>query len=285
MTFRSRIATLFCGLLLSLPVLAAEPGVREIYQAADAGRMAEAQQMIDQVLKAHPDSAKAHYIAAELLTREGRLAQARDELKKAERLAPGLPFARPATVNELRAHLQATSLFGAGTLVGSAPPPHEDLPWGMILSVVVMIVLSFLLARLLLSRQPQVQVMSQPGGIPGPVSPGPVYGSAGYGGYAQPAPATGGIGSGILGGVATGLAVGAGVAVGETLIHRVLDGGRREDVFAQPVEVVVGGNALAADNSFNDMGGQDFGIVETGSSWDDGGIASSGWDGNASEWS
>jgi hypothetical protein len=38
----------------------------QIYEAAQAGRLAEAQKMVDQVLLDHPQSATAHFVAAEV---------------------------------------------------------------------------------------------------------------------------------------------------------------------------------------------------------------------------
>jgi Flp pilus assembly protein TadD len=51
--------------------------------------------MMQQVLVAHPNSAKAHFVQAELSARQGNLARAQEELTTAEKLAPGLPFAKP----------------------------------------------------------------------------------------------------------------------------------------------------------------------------------------------
>src|ERR1700744_1233304 len=68
----------------------AEPSMHEIYQEADAGHLDKAQQMIEKVLADRPNSAKAHYVQAELYAREGKLSLARSELGTAERLNPGL---------------------------------------------------------------------------------------------------------------------------------------------------------------------------------------------------
>src|SRR5215813_14370107 len=82
-----------------------DPTVRQIYQAASSGRLDQAQQMMDQVLRDHPDSAKAHYVQSELYAREGKLSLARAELARAEQLAPGLPKENPRSVAELKAEL------------------------------------------------------------------------------------------------------------------------------------------------------------------------------------
>ena len=68
---------------------ATDPTMHQVYQAAEAGRFSEAQGMMDQVLRDHPNSAKAHFVEAELLAKQGRLADAAAELGSAQRLAPG----------------------------------------------------------------------------------------------------------------------------------------------------------------------------------------------------
>src|ERR1700736_5079560 len=51
---------------------AADPTMNQIYDAAAAGHLDQAQQMITQVLADHPNSAKAHYVQAELYAKEGK---------------------------------------------------------------------------------------------------------------------------------------------------------------------------------------------------------------------
>ena len=95
--------------LVNAPAIAqAEPTINQIYEAAQSGKLDLAQTMVQQVLIAHPNSAKAHFAEAELLAKQGRAANSQAELSTAERLAPGLPFAKPAAVQELKAQI-ATS--------------------------------------------------------------------------------------------------------------------------------------------------------------------------------
>lgn len=61
-----------------------DPSLHSIYEAANSGHLAQAQQMIGRVLADHPNSAKAHYVAAELDARQGQLAGAREQLATAE---------------------------------------------------------------------------------------------------------------------------------------------------------------------------------------------------------
>jgi uncharacterized protein len=82
-----------------------EPTVKQVYQAAENGHLDQAHEMIARVLKAHPESAKAHFVAAEINARQQNYGLARDELKEAEKLAPGLPFAKPDAVSKLKREL------------------------------------------------------------------------------------------------------------------------------------------------------------------------------------
>ncbi|HZO22219.1 MAG TPA: tetratricopeptide repeat protein [Steroidobacteraceae bacterium] len=253
-TFRTLVLVLALG--IAGPVLAqADPTLHQIYEAAQAGHLAQAQQMVDQVLRDHPQSAKAHYVAAELHAREGNLPSARQELNTAQRLEPGLPFAKPDSVRELQREL------GQGQVLRTSPAfgvpgyarAHSSVPWGWILVLVAAIAV---LAAMFRRRASPTVYTQYPGGTAAPVGP-PGYGP----GYAGPGYGPPGVGSGIAGGLASGLAVGAGVVAGEEIAHHFLDGNRVE---GNPYPV----NDPQADNP--DMGGSDFGVSD-GGSWDDGG--------------
>jgi hypothetical protein len=248
---------------LSSPVLAdTDPSMHDVYVAAEGGHLDQAQQMMTQVLRDHPRSAKAHYVAAEIYARQGNASLARVELNVAEQIEPGLPFATPQAVRALKAQLGSNS--GAA---GLTTRPTPQIPWGVLLIGLVVVGGIFLMLRR--RRAPVYGGVPAMGGAPG--YPGPAYGAPGYG----PGAAGGGIGSGIAGGLASGLAVGAGVVAGEELAHHFLDG-RRETI--APAE-----EAPSHPVSNGDMGGSDFGVTEDPSSWDDSG--SSGGDGGGGDWS
>jgi len=261
--------TLTLAVSFSVPVLAdaADPTVHQIYEAAEAGHLDQAQQMMDQVLRDHPKSAKAHYVQAELYAKEGKTALARAELGQAEELDPGLPHENPRSVQALKAQLGMSVRTTQSPAIGSAPAPSH-FPWGTTLIVLLVVGLVWMMFR----RRPtysQYPAGGSPvmGGGPG------TYGPTGYGGGAPMG--GGGIGSGIAGGLASGLAVGAGVVAGEELAHHFLDGSSREGGVVPP--------ASAAENSDwqsnSDMGGSDFGVNDSGS-WDD-----SGGGGGGDDWS
>jgi hypothetical protein len=233
-----------------------DPTLHQIYQAAENGRVADAQAMMEQVLRDHPDSAKAHFVEAELMARQGRLADARGELAKAEKLAPGLPFAKAQSVNALQARLSGTNEraqpAAAFRPVGRSGLPSGSLLLGIGLFAVILLAFRFWLGRNGVTR----------------AGCGPVQPNAGTG--TTPMSPAGGMGSGLLGGLATGAAVGAGMIAGEELMHRFLEGNSGIAGAIPPAN---------ADDPFlaqDDLGGQDFGIGD--GSWDDGsGLSGDDW--------
>src|SRR5574337_1562805 len=111
------LALMLLGALpICLPGFAAEPSLHEVYQAAEAGKLDDAQRMMKEVLLAHPRSGKAHYVEAELLAKQGHTREAAIELATAEGLAPGLPFASAQAVASLK------EAVGAHAAARGAPP-------------------------------------------------------------------------------------------------------------------------------------------------------------------
>ena len=229
---------------------AADYTVHDVYQTAEAGRLQEAQTMMQQVLRDHPESAKAHYVEAELYAKAGQLDYARRELKTAKRLDPTLGFAKQDAVEALQARLAVdapSSLFRS----------QSGFPWGYLLVGLGLIAVIAMALRALMQRNAVPAATSYGQSAPyGAYSPG--YGAPGGG-------PVGGMGSGILGGLATGAAVGAGIVAGEALANRFMDGGHSADrLSAERLD-----SAQSADDWSNDnMGGNDFGLDDN-SSWDD----------------
>lgn len=272
-------AALTVAVSFSAPVLAegADPTVHQIYEAAEAGHFDQAQQMLDQVLKDHPKSGKAHYVQAELYAKEGKTALARSELAQAESFDPGLTHENPRAVQALKSQLGLTPRSQAPHVIGmTSAPAAAHFPWGMVLVLIAAVGALWMLFR----RRSTYSAYPAQGGAMvggGPAPYGGPGGPGGYGGgYGGPM-GGGGIGSGIAGGLASGLAVGAGVVAGEELAHHFLDGGRRETV-APPAD-----NAWQPDSNA-DMGGNDFGVNDSGS-WDDSSGGGGGGGGGGDDWS
>lgn len=276
-----------------------EPTLKQVYDEAQAGRLEQAQVMMQQVLVAHPGSAKAHFVQAELSARQGKMSHAREALATAEKLAPGLPFAKPEAVQALRTQLAAKSsppavsgqssrTVAAGAPVAYSSPvsPASSFPWGLALALGGG---AIAIAIFLLRKKPTPEFMPQaaypnPGAMQGGLNGqqgfgmnnnmaggamAPGYGQPAYGqpGYGQPAGS--GIGGRVMGGLATGLAVGAGVmaaqAIGKSLMGN-------DAPAHQPDNAANNGYEPFAGN--NDLGGQNFGVNDSGS-WDDGGALAS----------
>lgn len=280
----------------------AEPTLNQVYEAARTGHVDKAQDMMKEVLRAHPKSGKAHYVQAELYARQKQLTLARDELATAESLAPGLSFAKPEAVRALRSELALPSAMSGMTdfkgtsraapqdaappaRVAPAAPAAPSVPWGMLLLGGAFVVLVVIFMR---RNKPPVPA---PYGAPayasgGGMQPGP-YGAAPspYGPGAAPygAPPASGMGGNIMGGLATGLAVGAGVVAAESLGRRFFG---NEHAQGNPVSSSGGAQGALDQNQNPDMGGNDFGIRDASAgSWDDGGSSMAdsgdgggGWD-------
>ncbi len=270
-----------------------EPTLNQVYEAAQAGRLEQAQQMVQQVLVAHPNSAKAYFVQAELSARQGQLGRAREALGTAEKLAPNLPFAKPEAVQALRVQLAAkNSPAVAGNPVaralgaGAPSAPAAAFPWGMAMMLGAGVIA---LGIFFLRKKPTPALVPQPayanqsgiqggtqGGLNGPQS----FGAGGTGmapAYGQPA--GGGLGGKLMGGLATGLAVGAGVmaaqAIGKSLMGNDEKPAHQNDNAAGNDYQPIAGN--------NDLGGQNFGVNDAGS-WDEGNSIASSGDGGGGDW-
>jgi len=276
-----------------------EPTLHQVYATAQAGKLDQAQLMIQQVLIAHPNSAKAFFVQSELYARQGDIGRARESLATAEKLAPGLPFAKAESVQTLRAQLAAPKsrepLSGSTahsvvptTAAAAAPmtPASSPAAWALplLLAAGVIALGYFLFRKKNPGFTPQPGYVNQ-GGLSGPQTFGSAVGTASYGPqgsmggapvsqpYGQPAGS--GLGGRIMGGVATGLAVGAGVMAAEAIGRNLM--GSHNTPAAEPNNGA--NNDYQALDRNPDMGGQDFGINDA-SSWDSG----SGDIGGSSDW-
>jgi hypothetical protein len=230
----------------------------QIREAAQSGRLAEAQQMIDQVLQDHPRNALAHFVAAQLDARIGDLAAARQQLATARQLDPTEGFTDARTLSALERQLTGIRVGAVPASGGIAPVRRSTVPWGLIIVLGLGAVLLWSIFRA------RSRAMLPPGNP----SMQPGYG---YGGPAYPPQG----GSGLMGNLASGLAVGAGVVAGEELVRHMIGGNTAN---AAPLP-----GADSRDPPQNqDMGGADFGTQDS-SSWgnDSSGGDSGGWGGDS----
>ncbi|MDD4950253.1 hypothetical protein [Sulfuricurvum sp.] len=243
------------------------PTIHQVYQAAESGDLNGAHQMVEQVLKVHPESAKAHYVDAEILVRQGDLPNAKNEFTKAEQLAPGLPFAKPQSVQSLKQHLSISSNVQMNSSpMGTAQSSNHPIPWMMIILGAGALLLIWLAIRSFTSRNTNYPAQYNGGGNGGngaypnpnnPYSPNPGFGGG------QPYPQqSSGLGGGIMSGLATGAAAGVGFVAGEELMHHFMDGPSSNNANNS------NNSPIANNEPSYDMGGNDFGLKDD-SSWDD----------------
>jgi hypothetical protein len=253
-----KLAVLSLAISFAAPAISAEDvSMHQVYLAAEAGKFNEAQSMMDKVLQDHPNSAKAHFVEAELLAKQGRVTGAQDELSIAERLQPGLVFAKPQALEKLKAQIASNHPSTQTVTSLKSETANNGMPWGMIFLMVGLIAFIYLAAKWMSRRNPTIMPANY---NPNNANVNPQQ----YGNAASPmmGQTGGGLGSTIMGGLATGAAVGAGMVAGEALMHHFTDGEHNNNGLI---------NAAQANDGFvnqNDMGGLDFGLADN-SSWDD----------------
>lgn len=309
-----RAGMLAGALAFAAPAFAAEPTIHEVYVAAEAGKYAEAQAMMDQVLKAHPNSATAYFVEAELQAKQGQFVAAQASLAKAEQLAPGLPKVKPEAVAKLRTLLaegqkvnysqqqpaRAAAASGGGNANygngGYANAPQSSgFSWGGILIIGAGLAGFIWLATRFMQRRQQQSANGggfnpagyNPGAAPG-YPPGGGYPQQGYPqpGYGQPGygqPGQPGMGSRIMGGLATGAAVGAGFVAAEALARQFTGNHGEAANHDQPRNDIVYDDPAAQSDLLrrDDMGGNDFGVS---GGWDDGGGGGGDSGGGGGDW-
>jgi len=228
----------------------ADPSSQQIYDAARAGRMGQAERMIEQVLRDHPNNAKAHYVAAEVYAHAGNYPRARNEFNRAQSISPGLPFASSNAVAALERQLAGPSTRSSA---------RHSVSWGAVVLVVALIAVAW---ALLSRRRRMYGAMPGQPGYPGVTPyPGPYPG----GQYPGVTPYGAPMGGGIMRNIASGMAIGAGMAAGEAVVDRMM--GRGGGVIPQ---AQAGGLGESPADPNADMGGQDFGLTDN-SGWSDGG--------------
>jgi hypothetical protein len=273
------LVSLFAAaVLLTSNAAFAEATLAEVYQAVQSGQMAKADAMMKEVLKNHPNSAKAHYVAAELSLKEGKVDVARNHFMTAQNLAPGLPFAQPESVQKLQVQLANTATASSPVANSPASVFSNPIFWGLISILVVGIVIAMRRRKaeaVQVYNAPSAGYPGTPGGPVGrPGGPNGPNGPGGPGGYpgapGMPGAPAAGMGGGLMGSLATGAALGVGMYAGQALASNLMgghdNGHSNANPNSNPNMNQVGGPA-ASDANFG---------VRDGSSWDDGG--SSSWD-------
>jgi hypothetical protein len=207
------------------------------------------------ILNAHPQSGVAWYLTAEAQDALNNRPAARTALAKAERAAPGLPFAQPDKVAALKAHLA-----GSTANVPATGNRFHINPFFLV--VVALLALFFIRRMIRRSRQNAMMQNNMPQNPPyGYGNQGmPMGGRPPYG----PTGTTAG-GSGLGGALLSGLATGAAFVVGERVVGNMLGGsGSNRDDGIAPTDTQApdrddGLNSSAGwDDNSTDSDGSDF---------------------------
>jgi len=242
---------LACSLALSSALAFALPSPKDIDAAVNAGRLAQAESMLREVIQEKPQSAKAQYELGQVLARQEHYADAQIALKKAKELDPSLKFAAsPEKFNETfdkvsRLAQGPSSAALASGLSPAAKPPAASATVAAVpaptqptfpLSYVLLGVAGLVILALVLRRSKtnaataatgfsatpgaamQGGTATAPRGFGAQFTPNAPMNGPGYAPGAQPM--GGGMGSGIGGAVIGGL---AGVAAGYAL-SKALEG-------------------------------------------------------------
>jgi len=245
----------------------AEPSLQDVNQALKNGNISHAEMLMKEVLSAHPESAKAHFKYSEILAAEGRIADAQTELTKAEKIQPGLAFAKPEAVSTLKHKLHRNDIANNNSSSNEPTATNPLLKWAGFAFVIFLAAMAFNAFR-----RPQ----SQPNYGNNPQAPN-TYGPQ-AGNPPQNVGQGSGIGSGIVGGLATGAAVGAGIVAGEMLMHKILDGDHNTNTNTD-----IAHNEPAHD--YSGISGNEF-VDSDNNSWDNDSSLSDSFDNdNSGDWS
>ena len=238
------VSVLFCNGIM------AEPTVKEIYQTAKTNKE-QALTMIDQVIDAHPKSAKAYFVKTELLLSMKRISEARDAYYRADKLDSTFGYADSGTLTKVRNAL-------------GIKPKSESISNQNIIIVCGIVICGILIIWFIVrKREPQTSNnMNRP---LTPFNPAPSNTST----ASAPVQSGGATsGSGIMGSLATGAAVGVGAVAGAALANHFINGNHS----SEPTKNITPEYTPSSD----------FGV--SSDSWDSGSSSDSSSSDSSSDW-
>jgi hypothetical protein len=228
---------LLCAVALFSAAAFALPTTADVQAAVKAGNYTQAESMMQEVVADKPQSARAHYVYAEILAHDAKFAEAAAQARRAREIDPQIKFTDPEKFRSFEQTLQreqAPATQAPSTHVQQAAPvsypqaASGGVPgwvWGAGFAVV-----AFLIFRAVSRRAAANNTLATAGGGYAPQGGGygmqPGYGQPGYGqpGFGQP-----GFGAAPGGGLLrTGLAAAGGVAAG-MLVEKMLEGDRHNE--------------------------------------------------------
>ena len=120
------LASAFASLLFVSATAFAVPTVQQIESAMSQGNWQQADAGLSEVLQAHPNNARAHYLYAQVLDREGRSADALAQVQQAKTLDPQIRFTDPTrfaqTEARIRKDAERAGAAGGNTTSRAANP-------------------------------------------------------------------------------------------------------------------------------------------------------------------
>ncbi len=109
------LVAVFASLALVSGAAFAVPSVQQIESAMSQGDWQRADSGLTQVLQAHPDNARAHYLYAQVLNREGRYADALTQVEQAKSLDPQIRFTQPQRFAQVEAKIRSDAMRAGAT--------------------------------------------------------------------------------------------------------------------------------------------------------------------------
>jgi hypothetical protein len=100
------LAASFASLMLVSAAAFAVPSAQQIESAMAQGNWQQADAGLTEVLQAHPDNARAHYLYSQVLDREGRSADALAQIQQAKTLDPQIRFTDPTRFAQTEARIR-----------------------------------------------------------------------------------------------------------------------------------------------------------------------------------
>lgn len=117
------LASVFASLMLVSAAAFALPTVQQIESAMAQGNWQQADAGLSEVLQAHPNNARAHYLFSQVLDREGRYADALAQVQQAKTLDPQIRFTDPTRFAQTEAKIRRDAQQAGGNTSTRAANP------------------------------------------------------------------------------------------------------------------------------------------------------------------
>jgi hypothetical protein len=164
------LVAVFASLAFVSGLAFAVPSVQQIESAMSQGDWQRADSGLTEVLQAHPDNARAHYLYAQVLNREGRYADALTQVEQAKSLDPQIRFTQPQRFAQVEAKIRSDATRAGATstsrtsnpfaqqsaapaaMAAVAAPQHHGPGMGMWIGIAIVVIGIALVLRWTLRR-------------------------------------------------------------------------------------------------------------------------------------